>query len=463
LIFNLDGNVVDFREKLRSLMDPGLGIDAILGEEFGLLAKAIPNLGKPLPKLTVDKSNTEDIKGFTVYDINNKPTYVKMPEKYRRLSSSMIVPHQTLVPVGKRKSTITEIAIQEEEQSPLLEFKFFKELAVLLDRQLFLDSAAMAILGNRTDDIHINEIKYYTVEEGVELLWNEFYHLKMVQERIVPQNFADEIYSLLHDNPFDAHEATAKIKKLVDGLFHKYAIYLKAFSGHLKRIVGACKGMNPNAISVVAKLFGNLIFRTVLPVTGDKYQPFEVVIIEPANPTQWDSSEHINRDSLRASNQDPRRRSCAQSSVASRNGRLSLFVSGRKGSFVDEKRESVDEVKPLPIAKAEEPHNVDRPNVRLQRDKTKFKSFRDAKQASVHPSVSKKLPSTRTKYNILYELPFLPPGKEPSEFNNEERKKFGWDDITKGDIRLAFDQEIVHCPYSKALEIILIHWDKMFQ
>jgi hypothetical protein len=457
--FSKDGNMKDLKERLRALIDGSIGLDTIMGEEFALLFKAVPSLGKRLPKLPVEKNAAEGADGFTVYGANNEPIFVKLPERYRRLSSTVVMPHQTLVPVGKRKNS-SGTNERKDETDLLLGFEFFKDLETLLDRQFQMESAAMSIIGNRTDDLHLHEIRIYNFDEGIQFLWNEFTHLKLVQEPIVPQYFAKEIYDLLHDNDYNEKHVVSHLKKLIGQLFHKYSVYIKAFSGHLKRVLIAC---NEFPTSVVAYIFGNLLFRTELPKTNDLYiAPVPMQVPLKSNTpmiSMWDSLEDMAVDRTfkeNGRNSVQRDHSGGRNSIVQEE-RLSLVVDGRRASlFREEKRGSVVS-KPIAESIPETEHNPEKPIAKLQRDKSRLKSFTECK-----PTFSKKFTSTPKKHSYLYELPFLPPGKEPSQYNIEERQKFGWDSMTKDDITTMFDEQIVHTPFSKALELILIHWNAIF-
>jgi hypothetical protein len=460
--------MMEFKDTLRKLVENGIGFENLFGEDFQLLIKAIPSLGKPLPKAHVDKSASGEAAGFTILGAANEPIFVKMPERFRRISSSMIVPHQTLVPVGKRKSIVDSRGIKGDTE-PLLGFQFFKDLEILLDRQLHIESATMAILGDHSDEFALQDIKFYNFDEGVEFLWNEFTHLKLVQEPIVPQHFSDEVYIFFHDEQSTENDSKQKLKKLTSQLFHKYAVYIKAFTGHLRRLLWACREFPCNAIAVIAYLFGNLIFRTAMPFTDDKWVPPPPSMSVPFAPkiALWDSEEMLATPSVRKSSTSKR-----DSIFMGRNSflkgpeveqRKSLVVDGRRTSvFRDEKKikpsvsfyqndREDEDIAPLPEIVPAQSMNRGA-SFKLSRDKSRLKSFN-------RPPIS--LPPKR-RHTLLYELPFLPPGKEPSQYNLEEREKFGWDLITKNDIRTLFEEHLVLSPFSKAVEVMLIHWDFMF-
>ncbi|KAJ3272877.1 hypothetical protein HDV01_005200 [Terramyces sp. JEL0728] len=192
---------------------------------------------------------------------------VFLPESYQRLvSKSLKIPHKVFVPV-----VVEEI---EEEMTETQNNPFFKDFETLLERQMNLEAETLSRLGNFDHDTVTRDIARYPWEDLLQLIWNLYNQMKSIFDEIVPEFLVNDLYSQMHDLQITDEEHITLIRKKIQLLENRPFIYMKAFTGHMQRIIGVCSESIGGPMKLcrgLARLFGNLLFKTPMPVTNDPY------------------------------------------------------------------------------------------------------------------------------------------------------------------------------------------------
>ncbi|KAJ3275661.1 hypothetical protein HDV01_007664 [Terramyces sp. JEL0728] len=245
------------------------------GHELEDIMNIAPEMARPIDEY--DEMMARDSVIMYKLPTPNHAEEVFIPETYRKLSSTIKIQHKTLVPT--RKQMKREEGFEEEQGNMS---KFFRDFQALLDRQHKLEREAVAMIGNFQTDLETRTIARYPLDDLLKLIWNQFNHLKDSYEDIVPAATVQAFYGrmrnilLITDGfPNDDVQHAEFIKEQIKSLDRRCYIYLKAFTGHMKRTVGVCSESilgGPHRLCLgLSKLFGNLIFRTAMPKTDDVY------------------------------------------------------------------------------------------------------------------------------------------------------------------------------------------------
>ncbi|KAI8901009.1 hypothetical protein BC833DRAFT_618007 [Globomyces pollinis-pini] len=213
----------------------------------------------------------------------NQGAQVFLPDSYKRLIASQIkVPRRVLVPVGKRKNAFVPEVVEEfiEDDSARL---FFADFEMLLDRQVHLHTMQLSMVSSMETKTQMRDIARYPVEDLLKLVWHQYAHLKVMGDELIPDAVSTCIYDILHDGVLTPEEQVADITNLIINMTRKGFIYLKAFTGHLKRFdvtyfhtrtIGVCSegiGGPERLCSGLANIFASLIFKKPMPMTNDVY------------------------------------------------------------------------------------------------------------------------------------------------------------------------------------------------
>lgn len=120
--------------------------------------------------------------------------------------------------------------MEEEHNNP-----FFKDFETLLERQMNLEADALARLGNLDHDTIARDIARYPWEDLLQLIWNLFVQMRDIFDEIVPDDLVKDLYAQMHDLQLSDEEHILLITQKIQLLDHRPFIYMKAFTGHMKR------------------------------------------------------------------------------------------------------------------------------------------------------------------------------------------------------------------------------------
>lgn len=157
---------------------------------FFKFIEQIPELKRKVETTLQVKPPSNKIKAPEL--VSYTSSYV-VPASYRRLSSSVIVPYQTLV-----TSRSPKVQVVEEENEELEEgkdfLKFVHDYETLLNRQQAIEKRAFS--KNLDESVSNSVIARFAFEELQDIIWNLFIHMKIMYEEILPEPIAKGVYQI---------------------------------------------------------------------------------------------------------------------------------------------------------------------------------------------------------------------------------------------------------------------------
>ncbi|KAJ3324265.1 hypothetical protein HDV06_000304 [Boothiomyces sp. JEL0866] len=410
-----------------------------------------------------------------------------IPETYKKLSSTIKVQHKTLVPTRKAIKK-EEVKLSEEQENMS---RFFKDFQTLLDRQNKLEGEAVAMMGNIQTHLETREIARYPLDDLLKLIWNQFSHLKDSYEDILPTEIVQLFYLrmrkvLLISDDFtnDDSQHAEYIKEQIKTLNHRCFIYLKAFTGHMKRTIGVCSESisgGPQRLCLgLAKLFGNLIFRTEMPVTNDVYIPPSLAIRQInfsdediGISVQKEYEKHLKKDGFWDDEVDVKLPEKANVPVQSKTPveqvieAATVIPQDNNGD-----QSSTDRPNSAPNGNSIlEPS--DDPLLReiLEQNGINLGNLSKSEKALFNPSEAQGEQEVVTEQKSETDIfqyhhahtDFSLKSKDVIEKHKMELETFGWDTLDKNAIALTvFHEETCLNAFERALHIILLNWDLIF-
>eukprot|EP00842_Homolaphlyctis_polyrhiza_P000514 jgi/Hompol1/1463/HPOL_002710-RA len=144
-----------------------------------------------------------------------------------------------------------------------------KDFEILLGRETSMQADALNTLGHMGDIVPAAFKVAMCVDDQVSIAWHAFVHLRCINDAPISEVDAEAVYDLMTIAPpltlEEQIEALHRIAMLMD---RNRFVYLKAFTGHLRRLARAGP---KNITSTLSDAFSTLIFRCKCPETGDVY------------------------------------------------------------------------------------------------------------------------------------------------------------------------------------------------
>ncbi|KAL2917394.1 hypothetical protein HK105_203058 [Polyrhizophydium stewartii] len=148
------------------------------------------------------------------------------------------------------------------------QFEFFHDFEVLLGRETSVQADAIDSVAPSDDVVPASLRAAISNEDQLAMAWHAFVHLRCMAEPIVCEEDVEAIYQIMSTPGATAEQQTIGLRMVVVGMERKHYVYLKAFTGHLRRLARAGRTKTTKAISC---MFATVIFRARCPETGDVY------------------------------------------------------------------------------------------------------------------------------------------------------------------------------------------------